>query len=331
MIGLSQKKILLFYPYGTTKHYGDAIKLKLKEKGAYVVEYDERPSQKTLSKIIIRLAKKKIPYIFSRYIKKVITENIDADFDYILICRGEAFTPYTINQLKKAYPNAKIILYLWDILRSTKVSYNIPYCDKAMSFDPQDVEENEGLLFRPTFSVDEYRLVRNDIPKQNDLVFIGTLHSNRYKIIQSFDEKLKEQGIRFYKYLFIPSIIVYLKELVLKFPYIGINKVHFTPISLKKTISLLGVSKAILDINYTGQKSLSTRAFEAMNAQRKYITTNSEIKNYDFYDPNNILVVDIDNPIVPKEFLDSPFKPIDDVILQKYSIEGLIDDLFNDI
>ena len=122
-----------------------------------------------------------------------------------------------------------------------------------------------------------------------------------------------------------------MKELILKFPYIDIRKVHFTPISLKKTISLLGVSKAILDINYTGQKSLSMRAFEAMVAQRKYITTNGEIKNYDFYDSNNILIIDIENPIIPKEFLDSPFKPIDNAVLQKYTVDGLVEDLFKGI
>ena len=112
MITLEGKKVLLFSPYGCTKHYGQAIMAELKMRGAHVDEYDERPSQNALVKIVIRLFKKKVPQIFNNYIKKVIKKNAGKDYDYILICRGEAFTPYSIATLRKAYPKAKVILYL---------------------------------------------------------------------------------------------------------------------------------------------------------------------------------------------------------------------------
>ena len=46
--------------------------------------------------------------------------------------------------------------------------------------------------------------------------------------------------------------------------------------------------------------SLSTRAHEAIAARRKYITTNKHIMDYEYYDPNNILIIDIDNPVISK-------------------------------
>ena len=49
---------------------------------------------------------------------------------------------------------------------------------------------------------------------------------------------------------------------------------------------------------------------------------------YDFYNENNILVVDIKKPIIPRAFIDSPFVDIDAQVLHKYSVEGLVDDLF---
>ena len=199
-----------------------------------------------------------------------------------------------------------------------------------MSFDPQDVEENEGLEFRPTFYVKEYAKVKELTLKKYDCIFIGTLHSNRHKIISFLEKSLEAQDVSLYSYLYIPSLLVYIKDFIFKFPYINIKKVHFDPISLRETIGILDYSKAILDINYTGQKSLSTRAYEAMVARRKYITTNSEVRNYDFYNPQNIAIIDLKKPKLPKGFINSPFAPIPKDFLKKYSVEGLVDDLFAD-
>ena len=320
----------MFSPYGATKHYGEAIKEELINRGAIVKGYDERPSQKVLTKILIRLFKKKVPQIFNNYVNRVIADNKDTAFDYILICRGEAFTPYTILLLRDAFPNTKIVLYLWDILRCADVKDIICKCDKAMSFDPQDVAENVGLKFRPTFYVKEYAKVKELTPRKYDCIFIGTLHSNRHKLISFLEKSLETQGVSLYSYLYIPSFLVYIKDFIFKFPYISIKKVHFSPISLRETIGVLDDSKAILDINYTTQKSLSTRAFEAMVARRKYITTNPEVKNYDFYNPQNIAVIDFKDPKLPNGFINSPFVSVQEDLLKKYSVGGLVDDLFAD-
>ena len=86
-----------------------------------------------------------------------------------------------------------------------------------------------------------------------------------------------------------------------------------------------------MDINPPYQTSLSTRAHEAMAARRKYITTNKHIMDYEYYNPNNVLVVDINNPIIPKGFLETPFEPVPEEILYKYSVRGLVNDLFDNI
>lgn len=328
-MNLKERKILVFSPYGATKHYGEAIINELRARGAIVYGYDERPSQNSLVKIAIRLLKKRIPQFFTSYCKRIIRKHKDVKFDYILICRGEAFTPQSIMSLRDAFPAAKVILYFWDILKCADLRDNIPYAHKAYSFDPDDVKNNKGLIFRPTFFVPEYKTVKRDLPKDTDIVFIGTLHSNRHKIIKRIKSILRDRGINLLTYLYVPSILVYIKDCIYKFPYAKLKDVRFSPISLADTIKLLEKSKAILDINYTSQKSLSTRAYEAMAGEIKYITTNPEVYQYDFFNPNNILVVDIDNIEIPKEFLNSPFEPIPECILHKYSVSGLVDDLFS--
>ena len=53
--------------------------------------------------------------------------------------------------------------------------------------------------------------------------------------------------------------------------------------------------------------------------------------DYEYYNPNNVLVVDINNPIIPKGFLETPFEPVPEEILYKYSVRGLVNDLFDNI
>ena len=330
MINLTGKKVLLFSPYGCTKHYGQAIMAELQKRGAQVDEYDERPSQNALMKIVIRLFKKKVPQIFNNYIKNVIKKNADKDYDYILICRGEAFTPYSIATLRAAYPKAKVILYLWDVMNQCKMKDVLDACDKCMSFDPVDAREN-NIGFRPTFFVDDYLKVEDKNESTYDLLFIGTLYVPRHELIKFLDDKFEKQSLNFFKYLYVPGLLKYMKEFIFHFPFYPISKVKFSPISLDGTIKLLDDCKSILDVNPPYQISLSTRAHEAMAARRKYITTNKHIMDYEFYNPNNIFVVDIKNPIIPKEFFETPFEPVPDKILYKYSVGGLVDDLFDGI
>jgi len=66
-----------------------------------------------------------------------------------------------------------------------------------------------------------------------------------------------------------------------------------------------------------------------MAAERKYITTNPEVRKYDFYNPQNVAVIDLNNPQVPDNFISSPFIPIPESVLKRYSVAGLVEDLFS--
>ena len=58
-------------------------------------------------------------------------------------------------------------------------------------------------------------------------------------------------------------------------------------------------------------------------------TPDDKIVNYDFYRPENILVVDKNNPVIPKDFIDTPWKEIPDEIYKKYSISSWLETIFN--
>lgn len=106
---------------------------------------------------------------------------------------------------------------------------------------------------------------------------------------------------------------------------------QFKPMSYLENVEMVKDSKCVLDIVYSKQTGLSMRAFESMAAKRKYITNNAEVAKYDFYNPNNILVVDINDIKIPADFIESPFEDVDDKILYRYSVSGLVDELFENI
>jgi hypothetical protein len=122
---------------------------------------------------------------------------------------------------------------------------------------------------------------------------------------------------------------MYAKEFLAHFPFMPIKKVSFTPLSLDGTIDMLNKCKAILDLNPPYQTSLSSRAVESMVARRKFITINKHIMDYDFYNPNNILLIDIENPVIPKSFLETPYEEVPKDVLYYYSVSGLVDSLFD--
>ena len=79
----------------------------------------------------------------------------------------------------------------------------------------------------------------------------------------------------------------------------------------------------LLDYNQPGQTSLSMRVMEAIYFSKKLITTNTDIVNYDFYDPDKILVLsrpfDELSPTVLKDFAEKPFVPYGGETLYNYS------------
>ncbi|WGU68164.1 hypothetical protein QIU19_12855 [Capnocytophaga canimorsus] len=70
---------------------------------------------------------------------------------------------------------------------------------------------------------------------------------------------------------------------------------------------------------------LSFRVFEAIKYKKKLITNNSHIKKYDFFNKNNILVIekDSDYELIPS-FLELPYLDLPQVVCEKYAFTNWI-------
>jgi hypothetical protein len=70
------------------------------------------------------------------------------------------------------------------------------------------------------------------------------------------------------------------------------------------------------------------RTFETIGAGKKMITTNSEVKKYPFYNPNNIVVINRNNIELQKDFFLKKYENVSDEVYEKSSIEGWLKCLF---
>lgn len=333
MADLNNKKVLMFSPYGTCKHYTDAFVMDLQKRGAVVRVYDERPSQSSIVKIYLYLFQKIAPQFFFNYIKNVVSDNIDFNPDIVLVVRGQGFNESVLQFLHKNFAKAYFILYQWDSLAfiGKDFSYIFDLYDTCFSFDKDDVSKYKQLHFRPTCYANEYTSIALSKDYKYDISFVGTLYNSRWPVIQKINRYLNNEGITSYFYLYLPSWTLYLWDFLFKGTWIDFRVFKFKSISLSEFVTVVANSRCVLDIVNEKQTGLSLRAFESMAAHRKYITNNKDIINYDFYNPNNILVIDINNLDIPNSFIKSDFVPVDHKLLYKYSVAGFIDDVFQTI
>jgi hypothetical protein len=324
------KKILFIGP--KTFGYEQEITKQLEKMGASVDYFDDRPFVSNIKKIILRI----IPFVLRNevfnYFQAIIDHAAIKQYDYVICIKLECFPHKLLRQLRAEQPSAVFLFYAWDSFRN---SPNAKKCldifDRVYSFDNVDADKYE-LIHRPLFYIDKYKNI-TDQPKIYDVVFVGSVHIHRYKFIKSFTNNLGS-NLNCYIFLYVPSKLLFVARKLLLFPTYGLSKsseFKFSPLSQPEIIDLLGQTNIVLDFAFPSQDGLTMRSIEAFGARKKLITNNSNIRSYDFYNPENILVLDDLNKIevIPESFINTPYKPPDDDIYDRYSIDGWVKEIFD--
>jgi len=323
-----QQKILLFIP-GGKGIYGSALLKELQSRGLVTYVYDERPSKSFVSKSVIRFLKPVSILFTKRYFRKIIKTHTQSPPDLILVIRGEAFSPAIMADFRKNFPKAYLILYLWDSIRYTDTR-KIHLCfDKVLSFDSEDVRRYRYLKFRPLFFINSYNRFSNSNNREFDIVFIGKIHSDRYQFLKAIKVKAIEENLRVYYYMYLPSRIhFYIKKIFTStLKKAKISEFHFRMMPANEVADYISKTNACVDTQHPYQSGLTMRTIETLGAKRKLITTNGYIREYDFYNPNNISIIDLKNPILDIHMLKTQYLNIDDNIYKNYTLERWLDDV----
>ncbi len=315
--------------------YPQIIKGELEGMGYNVDFFDDRPSTNALVKAAIRINPNLIKSYIRKYFEQVMTTVLSKKYDVFFLISGQSlsFDENMIRCIKETQPGAKFVLYQWDSLENFKHIKSVQkYFDKCFSFDKRDCVENSNLNFLPLFYCKRYEEIGKQLKDtyKYDFCFVGTAHPKKYKFINMMSEQLKPVYPNQFIYFFFPSPIVFfyrkLKDKELRKAHY--KEFHYTPIKGDEMDKLFVESRCILDSPQAGQLGLTIRVLEALGAKKKLITTNADVKNYDFYRMENIYVydggIDLENI-----FFKSPYKEIDKDIYKKYSLKSWIETILN--
>jgi hypothetical protein len=245
------------------------------------------------------------------YNKKILEKRfniLEEKYDAIFIIRPDFMKDEELQFLKSKTNN--FIAYYWDTMaffpRKKKI---MPFFDKIYSFDNEDCK-NYNLELLTNF----YYYEPQPVATENTLFCISHLEKRRYELFNRMGKYLEENNIKF-RFMTKQSVEK------LKSPYIEYMK---DSLPYPEMLKLLNHYAVILDIAKPNQAGLSFRIFESLGMNKKIITNNKAVIEYDFYNPNNILVIDFENINIPKSFFETPFKPIDEAIKQKYHLRSFI-------
>ncbi len=314
--------------------YEEEIKKKLISFGSEVDFFDERPRNDVLTKTLIRINRNLLAKKNSEYYNKIIKDTKDRDYDVIFIIKGEVISISDLKKLKRLHGKAKFILYMWDALSYTPNSKRIKSLfDHVFTFDIHDAQVYKDMKFRPLFYIDDYKRVAGTTEEGDiEALFVGTVHTDRFSILKKLEARLSSISVSHYFYMFYPSkILFYVKKYFNRdlWKY-GEKELKFKALSKKEVLTLFSRARVIVDIERPRQNGLTIRTIEVFGAKKKLITTNQAIKDYDFYHPNNILIIDRENPVIHPEFFKKEYKEAPISVYEKYSIDHWLFELFEE-
>jgi spore maturation protein CgeB len=156
------------------------------------------------------------------------------------------------------------------------------------------------------------------------------MHSDRYEVISQLQRQLNDD-INSYWYLYLQAPWVYWAYRAVKPAMRHAQKkdFQFEPVEKAKVQEIFARSQAIVDIEHPGQRGLTMRTFETMGSNKKLITTNMNVLEYDFFREENICVIGRKNPRIPASFWDTSYQPLLPEIYQKYSLAGWLNEVLD--
>jgi hypothetical protein len=328
MTDLRSKRILLVAPIGK---YSEAIAQALRARGAVVDCYEERPALNVLAKTLIRYSPRLIRSYTQAYFDGIINATRWNNYDFVLLIRAEAVTRKFIGELRACHKSAAIFLYQWDSMTLTRGPIDkLDLFDRTFSFDKRDCAKY-SMTFLPLFYIDDYRdMEKVPTDPKYDFLFVGTIHSDRFRMIRKIEQYAHSHSMSSYFYMYIPTPVLFykMKYFDRKLPGAKRSEFRFSHLSRRETVQAVANAKILIDSEHPAQHGLTMRTIEALGARRKLITTNADIVNYDFYHPNNILVVSREEVQIPDSFIESKYVEVESNTYRMYCIHEWVSTIF---
>lgn len=332
------KRILFIAPqfFGCDK----LIFSELCEQGAIVTRLYDRPFSGIFFKALCRFLPRAVSWALTGYYKRKV-RSLNVGFDHVFVINGQTLHYSFLVWMRRRFPSANFILYMWDSLENRPYTVQcLSLYDRRLSFDPLCCERF-GLVFRPLFFVGGSvegdssgganvgdRSACDPSESDYDIAFVGTVHSDRYEVLQRL--RAHNPGLRIRTFLYMQSkFLFYFRKLFVRaFRSASANEFMFRPLLLDEVDMVLSRSAILLDIEHPKQRGLTIRSVDYLRAGKKFITTNRSFVSLKIFETGNILLLDRDTPIIDREFFDRSFSPFSTSDLDQFTIKRFLSDCF---
>jgi hypothetical protein len=311
--------------------YASEIGSVLKRRGRGVMWFEDRPRIDNLTKAKIRLAPQLMERSADSYFADIVQQASKHPIRDVFVIKAEAMSIKSLSLMRKSFPKARFTLYFWDSYRNMPAnsSAKVDLFDRTFSFDPIDVSKDRRLAYRPLFFLNEYSGLAS-LEQDIDVLFVGTLHTDRYKVLRNIENCIPKH-LSFRKILYVRSrALFWLQGLANPGMWMHPSKADefiYKPLGKDAMVKLVARSRTVIDIERDVQAGYTMRTLEMLGAGKKLITTNPQVSQADFYDSQNAVVIDRQNPKIDPEFFECPYRAPSMEIVRRYSIESWLDEL----
>lgn len=237
--------------------------------------------------------------------------------DYILIIRPEVYPLDFLKDLKKK--GKKMVGYQWNGLNRFPRTYEyISLFDRFFVFDGKDLDVPSVL---PTTNFYFTTIAKANSSDKTDVFYAGSFYRNRIASLCDLISKCRDLGLNVHCHLFSKK------------------KKHFIPCDLSTTkeslsyeqnIQLTYNTNLLLDLKVSEHEGLSFRVLDSVGFEKKLITTNHRVRDYDFFHPNNIMIWTGQSKEELAAFIDKSYVTIPEITRQKYSFRNWIQYVLDD-
>ncbi|WP_379967848.1 hypothetical protein [Epilithonimonas sp. UC225_85] len=254
---------------------------------------------------------KKEKQLFEKFAEKRLKNK---KYDIAFFIRADMYSEKLITKVR--HQSKKMVSYQWDGLEMYPRIFNYyKYFDRKLVFDGNDIRKfpQYNLLPLPIYHYTE-NIFHDPEKEEIDLFYIGVGLDERIKMSYNIEKYSKENNLRFKAILTVPEFREEKKTESVSLQHTGI--------SLEENETYTSKAKAVVDFKMNSHNGVAFRFFECLNQEQKFVSNNKNLKDYDFYHPDNIFITDFADLVGLKEFLQKPYHKIDRQVVEKYGVKN---------
>ena len=230
-----------------------------------------------------------------------------------IIINDAMFNNNILKYISKKNAVASKYVYYTNAVRNSRIKpNNIPKDWRVYTFDISDSKEFD-IEYSPEYYTEHQENIKYDL--KYDVCYVGADKTNvRLKNLLDIKEVLRKNKVQNFFHIF---------RVLKKYNKYELQETINMFLKYEDIQRIILESKCILELQMEGQSGCTLRTLESMFLNRKLITNNKDIVNYDFYNPNNIFVIENADDFKDRfndilKFMRSPYQKLPDMVKNNY-------------